>query len=630
MFYKGKNREEAILNAEKDLGRSINEFSYKISERKIGIFKKEVEIEIQEKIDNSKQPSQGEIKNEEFVFHSGEGKVTLVPTEQVILSVNGVIYKDSIEVSNEDQVKIKGAIKEEQTLFDINIDSDELIVTLKVTSIPEVIYNVNDHGLSQKIVLYGDILSTKEAAKISIDDIKDELVKKGIKYGINFGEISKAIETGQGIIARGKAPVESIDDRIGYYFDVDVNSRKEEVTGKVNYYEIKEIECVEKGSILAEIIEGKDGEPGVNVYGKIIPSKARKVARFKLGQGVEISEDEKKVFALIDGKPSLEDEKISVVSVFQINGDADMSIGSLEFEGDIFVSGSIKEGTKISSGGNVTVLGSVLESSIHSKGAIDIKGNLIASTIKSGNIKLNELDYIEKLNEVKEFLGAIIDIGEEINIISFDKIKLVKQSQILKKIIDSKYTNKKQFFKNLKSEYLSLKMNDEFKNLLSRFFAIYESIMEEHNVELNQLKMLKFDLEKFLDLYETVEASSDIHIGYSQNSKIYSSKDVFIEGKGCYNTNIEAEGIVKIEGYPGTFRSGMVYGKKGIHINEIGSSAGIKNIIKTNKEGQISAKVIYHNTLLLIGNFNYYIDEPIKNVKVYIKDGDFVIEKLNL
>ncbi|MEG0641754.1 MAG: hypothetical protein RR515_04075, partial [Clostridium sp.] len=87
---------------------------------------------------------------------------------------------------------------------------------------------------------------------------------------------------------------------------------------------------------------------------------------------------------------------------------------------------------------------------------------------------------------------------------------------------------------------------------------------------------------------------------------------------------------VYIEGNPGTFRSGTIYAKEGVRIKEIGSSAGVKSIIKTGESGEIEAETIYHNTLLIIGKLNYYVDEAITKVKVYLKDGELKVDKFKL
>lgn len=624
MKYTGRSLEEALNSAEKDLGVLREKFSYTVSEKKIGIFKKEFEIDL-EIIEES---AQGEIKNEKFIFHKGEGTVTIVPTKGVVVKVNGKVTEEKIDVSESDTVEIEGSIEKARKGFDIDIDEEGIEVTLKVTSTPEVIYNVQEHDRNDMVIIKGNIESKGEVESISVEEVKKELLNKGIKFGVDFNAINEAIKSGQGVIARGKETIDAIDDKIIYFFNIDEKRRPVEVNGKVDYYSIEEIDSVGKDDVLAVVEDGIAGQNGVDVFGRIIEAKAKKALNLKAGQGTTLIEEGKKVISLIDGKPSLNDGKICVLPVFQINGDADLKIGNLEFDGNIVVSGSVKEGMKINSGGNVQIGGSVLEANLYSKGEIRIIGNLIASTVKAGNSELNELEYSKKLNDLIIFLDELLEVFQETIAVLPVKYKYLSEALILKKVIDSKYTNKKLYIKNLMEKYNSIKLSGDIKNIYDKFFYSYESIMNNRKIEVKSLKELRDEMRGFIDNYNVEVKSADVHVSYSQNSKIYSSGDVYVNGKGCYCTDIESEGKVVIQGHPGTFRSGLIYGKKGVYIKEVGSSAGVKSIIKTDKSGEIHINDIYHNTLLVIDNFNYYVDEPIRNVKVYVKNSELVVEKL--
>lgn len=624
MKYKGKSLEEVLEKAEKDLGVSRDEFSYSVKEKKIGIFRKEVEIDIELK----KEISKGEIMDGKFIFHKGEGEVRIIPTKDVIVKVNGKVIEEKTNVSQNDVIEFEDFIEEPYKGFTINIDEGGMEATLKVTSTPKIIYNVQNHDASDTVVVKGSIKSKGELEPISLDEVKKELVNKGIKFGVNFKEINEALTLGEGVIARGKEIIDAIDDKIIYFFNTEGRRRPVEVNGKVDYYSIEEIESVGKDDVLAILEEGSNGQNGVDIFGKIMEAKAKRPVHLKSGQGALLTEDGKKIISLIDGKPSLNGDKVCVLPTFQINGDADIKIGNLEFDGDIIISGSVKEGMKINAGGSIQVMGSALEARLYSKGDINIRGNLIASTAKAGNLELNELKYFEKLDEIKVFLDELIEVFEEMIVMLPRKYNALSETVVLKKIIDSKYNKQKVKFKDLLEEYNRIKLSSDIRNIFDRFFELYDGIMNDKNVQIKSLKELSIDTRAFLDDYNVKETNADVYVNYSQNSKIYSSKDVYINGKGCYCTDISAEGKVVIEGYPGTFRSGLVYAKKGVYIKEVGSSAGIKNIIKTDRGGEIHVGTIYHNTLLVVDNFNYYVDEPIRNVKVYVKNLELVVEKL--
>lgn len=621
MLYRGKTLEEALIIAEEDLGISREDFLYEFSEKKLGFFKKEVEIKVE--ITNKLK---AEIINGEFIFHSGVGKVKIIPNKNCTLKVNGNNIYKNIDVDENDSIEILPNESPSKREFDIDIIDKGFKAILNVTLKPKTIYNVVNHSISDVITIETEESILENAPEITIDDVKQKLLEKEIKYGINFGNL-KDISEGKVLIAEGRLPVKSIRDEIIYYFNTNDKRKTVEVNGKVDYYNIEEIESVEEGFILAELKEGVEGEKGVNIFGKTIEVDKKKTLTLKVGNGAEISEDGKTVKAVINGKPCLIGDKICVIPVYEVNGDADLKIGNIEFDGDILIKGNVKEGMKISAGRNMTIESSVLESSLHSKGSINIKGNLIASVVKAGNIQINELKYIEVLKKIKNFLSEAIDAVDNAHNILPKKYQVLNKCEIFKKIIDSKYIKEKLLLTNTLKEYPKLKLSLDIKNLLNEIFSVYQKVITYKDAEFSEIVNLSKNIEKFLETYEIKTTNSDVFIGYCQNSKIESSNNVYITGKGCYCTDIKAEGEVVINGFPGTYRSGSIYAKKGVYIKEIGSSAGIKSIIKTESFGQIKADTVYHNTLFIVGNYNYYVDEPIKNVNLYVKDGELVIEK---
>ncbi|MEG2892972.1 MAG: FapA family protein [Clostridium sp.] len=626
MIFSGKSLEEAIKVAEEHFGKSIKELEYTVQEKKIGFFKKEYQIEVFQ----SQKIAKGEIKNKKFIFHGEEGEVLIKFSSKVKVIVNDSPVARDIYVTKDDVVQIEEKSKGKFKKIDIDILSDKLTVNMKISSAPTTIYEVVDLEPNEVIEFKLGERRLDDEECFTVDEVKDELSKRKVVFGIDDSLIKEAIGKKEGVIAKGIDCIKSENDKIIYYFNSQDKRKPIEVNGKVDYYSIEEIESVDKDVIIAKLEVGKNGVDGMDVLGGKTTIKPKKDISLKTGVGARLNDDATEVFADTSGRPCVNGGKISVLPIFQVQGDADLKIGNIEFDGDIVVNGDVKEGMKLSAGGSITIGGSVLEASLHSKGDLKIRGNLIASSVKVGNVQLNELKYIEILSDINIFLDNFIELTEKLQNIMGQKARNIPKSVIAKKIIDSKFVEQKLKFKEIRREYIHLKMSVEIKELLGRFFKVFCDIVEENQVEFDLFNDIQRDIGVFLESYSVTETTADVYMSYSQNSKVYSSRNVLISGKGCYSTEIEAEGEIIIEGMPGTFRSGTVYGKKGVKIREIGSVAGVKSIIKTDINGVIEAETVYHNTLFMVGGFNYYVDEAVKKVKVFVKDGELVVEKFKL
>ncbi|MEG0128551.1 FapA family protein [Clostridium sp.] len=626
MIFTGKSLDEAKKKAEEHLGKSIDELEYKVNEKKVGFFKKEYEVEVF----ILKRSAKGEIRNKQFIFHEGDGEVLIKSSSKVQIKVNGTPVNNDIYVKGEDTVEVEGKTKAKVKKLDISISEDKMQVKVDILSSPTISYEILDSEPGEVIEIKTAERKLNDEESYTVQEIKVELVKRRVIFGIDDALIEEAIKNRSGIVAKGIESIKSVNDKIVYFFNVQDKRKHVEVNGKVDYYSIEEIESVDKDVIIAKLEVGKNGVDGMDVLGGKTTIKPKKDISLKTGVGARLNDDATEVFADTSGRPCVIGGKISVLPIFQVQGDADLKIGNIEFDGDIVVNGDVKEGMKLSAGGSIIIGGSVLEASLHSKGDLKIRGNLIASSVKVGNVQLNELKYIEILSDINIFLDNFIELTEKLQNIMGQKARNIPKSIIAKKVIDSKFIEQKLKFKEIRKEYIQLKMSIEIKELIGKFFKVYMDIIDENQVEFDLFNDIQRDIGRFLESYNITETSADVYMSYSQNSKVYSSRSVYINGKGCYCTEIEAEGEIIIEGMPGTFRSGTVYGKKGVKIREIGSVAGVKSIIKTDLDGVIEAETVYHNTLFMVGGFNYYVDEGLKKVKVFVKDGDLVVEKFKL
>ena len=564
------------------------------------------------------------IKSGQIFYIDGEKQPLLKVGEGVEVYVNGVKVESQIFIKKDDVVKIVPKIIEGKRNLNINVSQDAMEVYLEVSYEPYIEYEIEDKEPQNELLVEGKI-KHKSIKKFTADEIEMLLREKKIIYGIKREEILKAVEGGKYVVAEGKKAKEPEDDKIIYYFGKKHDENNEEAF-KIDYFNRNTYEYVEKGSVLAEKLEGKDGMIGFDVYGRPVKPRKRNILKLLAGTGCNILNN--KAFASVSGMPEVKADRICVYEVLRINSDVDIKTGNINFDGNIEIFGSVREGFKVKSGNKVIIHGDVLEAEVVAAGDIIIDKNLISSNVVAGLNQLNNEKAFEKIKEAHETLKNVLSMYSQL--LSLGKIKMDKNiGQVLYLILESKYPGKTKDFDKT-NEFIT----SHFKNeILSYWQSIYSLILAFKNNELKDLDKMKSilkELEVFIQNFEILNCPSNVYIHYCQNSKIFSSNDVEILGKGCYNTDIVAKNVVKFLNEKAVLRGGKIFAQNGIFAYEVGSSAGAVTFLKTTKQGIIEGKVVYQNTILQFDDILYKIENPVKNLKAYFKNGEIIVEKMRL
>ncbi|MFZ5966563.1 MAG: FapA family protein [Bacillota bacterium] len=210
---------------------------------------------------------------------------------------------------------------------------------------------------------------------VSVQNILDILKENNIVFGIDANVIAEMVEKSiyhrKTIVAVGKSPVNGEDGYIKYLFNIETKAKPTILEdGTVDLKNLNIIQNVSKGTILAERVLPKEGEDGVTVDGRVLKAKEGKTIQFKRGKNVIETSDGLNLVADADGQVKLIDDKVTVLQVFEVNGNVDNSIGNIKFAGKVLVRGHVIGGFTIESDGDVEVLGVVEGASIFAKGNI--------------------------------------------------------------------------------------------------------------------------------------------------------------------------------------------------------------------------------------------------------------------
>jgi uncharacterized protein (DUF342 family) len=282
------------------------------------------------------------------------------------------------------------AILKKQQRFD-RIDAAETEISEKPEP-PSASINDAHFDLTVSEDKMNAFFSIKKESTITftVQDIKEYLETKGIKYGIVDDEsISDYLENKESRdtplkVAEGKLPEPGVHASIKYSFDTDplkIGTVKD--GGSIDFKDRGNIPQVRKGDLLAEKIPAVEGMAGHDVYGRYLAVQKPKDKALRKGKGASISDDKLKIFAEIDGIPEISAiGKVYVSPRLEIPGGVGLKSGHVDFDGKIDVMGTIQSGYRVK--GNSLKANEILKADIEMDGDIKVSGGIIGAKIKSG------------------------------------------------------------------------------------------------------------------------------------------------------------------------------------------------------------------------------------------------------
>ncbi len=251
---------------------------------------------------------------------------------------------------------------------------------------------VTDDLMTGYILFYAPIEGRKPFTK---EDIMNNLRTAGIAYGIDEKAVdeyvSSPIYDEDLLIARGLEVVQGQNAYIEYKFNTNIRIRPEHnPNGTVNFRKLNNISHVEKGDLLAELHPAVFGKDGINVYGKPVPPAKVSQAVLKYGKNISASQDNLRIYSLVNGHATLENDRVFVSDVYEVPYDVDNSTGDIDYSGSVVINGNVRTGFKVRATGDVEVIGIVEDAEIISGGQVvlhhGIHGRIRSQIVAKGNI----------------------------------------------------------------------------------------------------------------------------------------------------------------------------------------------------------------------------------------------------
>lgn len=233
-------------------------------------------------------------------------------------------------------------------------------------------------------------------------DVEAQLQKSGIVHGVKKQAIQEAIRNHiynkEILVAEGDYQKDGTAGYYEYKFNLDFSKKpKIHPDGTVDYWSIKMVETVSEGQVIAIYHNAVQGVDGCDIKGKpLIAKRARDLVPLR-GKGFSRSEDGCIYTALLDGKIEMQNGRITILPVYEVAGDVDLSIGNIDFRGDVIIHGGVCTGVKIRAAGTLTIDGVVEGANIEAGKDIVLRSGVMgasrASITTRGNISAKFFEY---------------------------------------------------------------------------------------------------------------------------------------------------------------------------------------------------------------------------------------------
>jgi uncharacterized protein (DUF342 family) len=248
-----------------------------------------------------------------------------------------------------------------------------------------------------------------------IGPVKKMIKKRGIKNGIlPDAQIRDFIKNCKDphekfVVAKGVTASVGNPAHIIYHFNTEHEAAgvvRED--GSIDFTSRGDSPFVKKSQVLAEKKPMEHPKPGIDIFGETLLVGEVEDMPLQGGGGVIFSEDELQLIADIQGQPSLDaNGMVSVLEQFTVKGDVDFKTGNINFNGNVLVTGTIKEGFKVAC--DQLIANEINGATVLIRGDLKVSNGIVNSYIETqGNVQA------KFLNNVKMFANGNMMITREI------------------------------------------------------------------------------------------------------------------------------------------------------------------------------------------------------------------------
>jgi len=271
------------------------------------------------------------------------------------------------------------------------------------------------------------------AANAVVFGVREDLLQSLVGPMAAMADTNAKHEPVETLIAEGRQVVHGQDAYLEKYWEkkepepapVGAAPAVENKNARVDYRNLNVIDNVAKDSVLCKLVPAKQGSAGMTVTGKATEPNVGLPMTLKPGAGVVVDPNDPNQFIATEtGQVVLKNDTISVLAIYEVNGDLTLKVGNIDFMGTVIIHGSINGEYKVKAGMDVVIDGVLDGGEVTAGGKVQIKGGVIGQKTRvmaDGNV---EAKYVR--NAYVESGGAVtvVDAIMHSTVIASDKVFL--------------------------------------------------------------------------------------------------------------------------------------------------------------------------------------------------------------
>ncbi len=267
----------------------------------------------------------------------------------------------------------------------------------------DIFVQTEDNDMSASFVLLPPVLSGKcKTEQEILAQIKDDWkVVFGINEELVYAAVNSCTYYKTLKFAYGRAPEKGKDGKLIFLFKKEHSIAPTILEdGSADYKNLNVFESVAQGKEVVKSIPPEPGIDGCTVTGKAVTAQKGLEKKLPKGKNVNISADGNSLVAAKSGRIDFINGRVEISDVYKINGDVNMGVGNVDFEGDIVVDGNIISGLTVQATGLIEVRGYVEAATLISgkdiilrngmqgmgQGKLEAQGNIVARFIERSTI----------------------------------------------------------------------------------------------------------------------------------------------------------------------------------------------------------------------------------------------------
>ncbi len=279
---------------------------------------------------------------------------------------------------------------------------------------------------SDKRAVYLDLREFGPDEQIDSEQLSESLTERGVFvdadllkhiYQVVHQVNSSKIDSKEPVLAETIEPVTGEDANFEWSEKCNPDKRQGHRDGpgdggRQSFYSQSSLIIVSKGDLLGVLHPATAGQAGRDIFGNSIAAESGKGLEIEAGENVEFRAEGNGFRALCDGKPQLEKSVLSIDPTVKVESDVDFGTGNISYGGDIEIKGDIKDLFEVSTGGDITVAGTVEAARIDCGGSLHV-GRGIAGKEK-GAITVQKDLSAKYLSNVSIWVHGKVTVESEI------------------------------------------------------------------------------------------------------------------------------------------------------------------------------------------------------------------------